>query len=200
MSLVELRTRYSRVAMLLHWVIAALITANVILALSADSLSDTTARTVIDLHKSFGITVLGLVILRLLWRVAVKPPALPPEYPPWEKQLAHVAHAILYVLMFALPLSGWLHDSAWKDAASHPMYLYGLFEWPRISAVQHLDPATREGLHSFFGNWHTYFGYILYVMVAMHVLGALKHQFIDRHAELQRMWPWGRIRDNSTRI
>ncbi len=199
MDRIHRHNRYSHIAMLLHWLIAILITANVIMALSADSLSDTTARTVIDLHKSFGITVLGLVLLRVLWRLAVKPPALPPEYPAWEKRLAHAVHALLYLLMFALPLSGWLHDSAWKDAASHPMYLYGLIEWPRIAAIQHLDPATREYLHGFFGDWHTWFGYILYVLVAMHVLGALKHQFIDRHEEL-RMWPWGRLRDNSTHL
>jgi cytochrome b561 len=192
--------RYSRVAMLLHWLIAVLIVANVVLALSADSLSDTTARTVIDLHKSFGITVLGLAIMRILWRMAVRPPPIPSFYPGWEKKLAHLVHWLLYLLMFALPLSGWMHDSAWKDAATHPMHLYGLIEWPRIAAIEHLDPVTREGLHTTFGSWHTWFGYCLYVLVALHLLGALKHQILDRQPEFQRMWPWGRSRDNSTRL
>jgi cytochrome b561 len=194
------RNRYSAVAIVFHWLIAILIVCNVVLALSADSLSDTTARRVIDLHKSFGITVLGLALMRILWRFAVKPPPLPENYPPIEKSSAHLAHWLLYLLMFALPLSGWLHDSAWKDAASHPMYLYGLFEWPRISAVVNLDPATRESLHSSFGAWHTWLGYALYVLVALHVLGALKHQFLDHQTEFQRMWFRGRIRDNSTRL
>jgi cytochrome b561 len=172
----------------------------VILALSADSLSDTTARRVIDLHKSFGITVLGLALMRILWRFAVKPPPLPTDYSPLQRNTARLVHWLLYALMFALPLSGWLHDSAWKDAASHPMYLYGLFEWPRISAIEHIDPSTRESLHESFGDWHTWLGYALYVLVALHILGALKHQWIDHKTEIQRMWFRGRIRDNSTRF
>ncbi len=185
--------------MLLHWLIALLITINVVLALSADSLSAAGARSVVDLHKSIGITVLGLAILRVLWRFARRPPDMPIHYLGWERRLAHLVHALLYFLLFALPISGWMHDSAWKDAATHPMHLYGLIEWPRIAYIEHIDPVLRERLHDQFGNWHTWFGYALYALVALHILGALKHQFIDHHAEFQRMWPWGQVRDNSTR-
>ncbi|MGI4813247.1 MAG: cytochrome b [Janthinobacterium lividum] len=186
--------QYTRVAMLLHWLIALLIIANVCLGLSAalipdDWLSDTVERLIIDTHKSIGITVLGLAILRVLWRLTHRPPALPVSFPKWEQVLAHIVHAALYVLIFALPLTGWIHDSAWKDAATHPMALFGLVPWPRIGYVMHLDPAERETLHTQFDVLHTWCGYALYVVLALHVLGALKHQWIDRKSVLTRMLP-----------
>ncbi|MGA3158044.1 MAG: cytochrome b/b6 domain-containing protein [Steroidobacteraceae bacterium] len=184
--------RYTRVAMLLHWLIALLILINVTLALSVDSLPEGWERPIIDTHKSIGITVLGLVLLRLLWRIAHRPPPLPASYPRWEKISAHLAHGLLYLLILALPISGWLHDSAWKDAATHPMRLFNLFPWPRIGVVMRTEPATKEALHTLFGNLHTWFGYALYVLFALHVLGALKHQFLDKEPELQRMLPWGK--------
>jgi len=179
--------RYTRVAVVLHWFIAALIIANVILALSVDSLPDAWTRPVIDTHKSIGITVLGLVLLRVLWRLSHAPPALPSSYPRWERIAAHIGHAVFYVIILALPLTGWMHDSAWKDAASHPMRWFNLFEWPRIPYILHLDPSTRESLHTLFGELHTWSGYALYALLALHVGAALKHQFIDKHPELQRM-------------
>lgn len=186
MSLIQ---RYTRTAMAFHWIIALLITVNVTLALSADYLPDDWVRPVIDTHKSIGITVLGLAVLRLLWRATHRPPPLPLAYPRWERLVAHLAHAALYLLIFALPLSGWLHDSAWKDAASHPMTLFGLVPWPRVGWVMHAEPAFRETLHDRFGALHTWAGYVLYGLFALHVLGALKHQWLDRQPELQRMLP-----------
>jgi cytochrome b561 len=182
-----LAVRYTRVAVVLHWLVAVLIVANVALGLSADHVPDAWARPVIDTHKSIGITVLGLVLLRVLWRLAHPPPPLPSTYSRWERVGSRAAHGLLYVLMLMLPLSGWLHDSAWKDAATHPMQLFGLFGWPRIGYVMALPPATRETLHTLFGDVHAFLGYALYVLVALHILGALKHQWIDGEQELRRM-------------
>jgi cytochrome b561 len=186
--------KYTRVAMLLHWAIALLILANIALGLSAallppSVLPDTDVRFVIDTHKSIGIAVLGLAILRVLWRLTHRPPPLPHVFPGWEKVAAHAAHIALYVLIFALPLSGWMHDSAWTAAASHPMYLFGLVPWPRIGFLMHLDPALKDQLHTQLGTLHTACGYALYVVLVLHVLGALKHQWIDRHPVLGRMLP-----------
>ncbi len=101
--------------MLLHWIVAILILGNVALGLSAAHwLPDDSVRPVIDFHKSVGITVLGLVLLRILWRASHKPPPLPRSFPGWERVLAHFAHFLLYLLMIGLPLSGWAHDSAGK--------------------------------------------------------------------------------------
>jgi cellulose synthase/poly-beta-1,6-N-acetylglucosamine synthase-like glycosyltransferase/cytochrome b561 len=181
--------RYTRTAMFLHWLIALAIAINVGLALSVDYLPDGAVRPVIDAHKSIGITVLGLALIRLLWRFSHVPPPLAAGMAAWERRGAHAAHAILYGLMLALPLSGWLHDSAWKDAATHPMRLFGLLPWPRIHAISMLDPASKEPLHTIFGHVHTWLADALYVLFVLHVGGALKHQLLDRQPELQRMLP-----------
>ncbi len=179
--------RYTRTAILLHWVVAVAMIANVALAWSVDYVGEARERSIIDLHKSIGISVLGLALLRILWRYAHQPPPLPAGYRPWERLASHGAHVCLYVLMLALPLSGWLHDSAWKDAATHPMSLYNVVPWPRIGWVMAAPAQTREHLHDLFGNVHTWLGYTLYALLSAHVAGALKHQFIDREPELGRM-------------
>ena len=179
--------RYTRTAAALHWLLALLILVNVVLGLSVEILPDAWVRPVIDTHKSIGITALGLVLLRMLWRASHRPPSQPQAYAVWERRASHVAHALLYLIMLALPLSGWLHDSAWKDAATHPMRWFGLFEWPRIGVIMALPPAVKEGLHDAFGTAHMVAGYALYALLALHVTGALKHQWVDRQPELQRM-------------
>jgi cytochrome b561 len=181
--------RYTKTAMLLHWLIALLMALNIALILSVDHFPDDWVRPAVDTHKSIGITVLGLVILRILWRFSHRPPAMPPSYGRLERFAAHAAHGALYLLMILLPLSGWMHDSAWKDAATHPMQLFGLVPWPRIGWIMAIEPATKELLHDRFGALHIWAGYVLYGLFTLHVLGALKHQFIDREPELQRMLP-----------
>lgn len=181
--------KYSRTAVALHWLIALLIFANVLLVWIVDHLPDDMVRPVIDTHKSFGITVLGLAIMRVLWRATHRAPPLPPSYPAWERFGAHAAHFVLYALIFCLPLSGWMHDSAWKDAPTHPMFLYGLVPWPRIGWLMAINPADKDYWHDLLGRVHMSFGYVLYAMVVLHVAGALKHQWFDKEPELQRMLP-----------
>ncbi len=178
--------RYTRVAAVLHWVMAVLIVGNVVLAWVAESLPENWVRPGIDLHKSVGLTVLGLVVLRVLWRVAHPPPALPPDYPSWQKRASHAAHMVLYGLMVVLPVSGWLHDSAFKYADKHPLMLYWVVPWFRIGAVEVLEPAAKEEFHSALYSVHAVSGYALYTLLAVHILGALKHQW-DGARELQRM-------------
>lgn len=186
--------KYTRVAMALHWAVALLILANIALGLGASLLptsilSDVNARFVIDTHKSIGITVLGLAIIRILWRLSHRPPPLPDAFQRWEKTTAHWTHISLYVLIFALPLSGWMHDSAWDAAAAHPMHLFGLVPWPRIGFLMDLAPALKDRLHTQLGTLHTLFGYALYAVLTLHIVGALKHQWIDRHPVIGRMLP-----------
>jgi cytochrome b561 len=180
--------KYTNVAVLLHWLIALLIICNITLGLGSNYVPDVYVRPMIDLHKSIGITVLGLAFIRFFWRFTHRPPPLPVDYKPWEQQAANAAHNVLYVLIFALPLTGWIHDSAWIAAASHPMYLYWVIPWFRLGFITGLDPATKEYVHHLFGQIHTYLGYCLYGVLGLHILGALKHQLIDKHPELQRMW------------
>jgi cytochrome b561 len=182
------QARYTRVAVILHWLIALLMIGNVLLAWSFDSLPDEAARLAVDTHKSIGITVFGLFILRLLWRIGHPPPPLPSRYQRWERRASHAVHGLMYALMLLLPLSGWVHDSAWKEAATHPIHLFGLVPFPHLGFMQDLNPATRESLHDLFGEAHETLGWMLYGLLALHIGGALKHQFIDRERELQRMW------------
>ena len=181
--------RYTRTAMILHWLIAVLIAINVATILLVDYFPEGWVRPAVDTHKSIGITVLGLVLLRILWRLANPPPPLPESYPRWEKTTSHVAHIALYALMLALPLSGWLHDSAWKAAAQFPMQLFYMVPWPRISFIANMEPAAKEQFHALSGAAHVWLGYILYGLFALHVGAALKHQWIDKKPELERMLP-----------
>jgi cytochrome b561 len=182
-------TRYTAVAMVLHWTIAILIGINLVLVWFADKWPDAWVRPAIDTHKSIGITVLGLAIMRLLWRAIHPPPPLPADYPRWERYAAHAAHIALYVLIFAIPLSGWLHDSAWKDGPTHPMKLFWLVPWPRIPQIAHLPAVAKEHFHDALFAVHTWLAYVLYGLFALHVGAALKHQWIDKEPELQRMLP-----------
>ena len=186
MRVIRPAAQYTRVAAGLHWVMAVLIVGNVMLALVAESLPENWIRPGIDLHKSIGLTVLGLVVLRVLWRVAHPPPELPSGYPGWQKRASHTAHMILYGLMVLLPVSGWLHDSAFKYAGKHPLMLYWVVPWFRIGAVESMEPAAKEEFHSVLYTVHTVSAYALYGLLALHILGALKHQW-DGARELQRM-------------
>lgn len=183
--------RYTRVAIALHWLIALGILTNIALAWIWPNVADDQVRPLIDSHKSIGISVLGLAILRILWRIGHKPPPLPGKFHRWEVLSSHVVHWGLYALIFIMPLSGWIMDSAWKDAPTHPMFYFGLFEWPRIGFFQTLDPATRDAMHAGFGAAHEIAAKFVYLLVGLHILGALKHQFWDRTREFQRIWFWG---------
>ena len=184
-----LPAKYTRTAIALHWVIALLISINLLIVWFIDYWPEEYVRLGIDTHKSIGITVLGLAIVRLLWRTTHKPPALPTSYKQWEQRASHWAHLALYGVMLLLPISGWLHDSAWKDAATHPMQLFGLIPWPRIGWIMNIEPATKEMLHDAFGLLHEVAAWLLYVLWVAHVGGAMKHQFLDGEAEVQRMLP-----------
>jgi len=181
--------RYTGFAIVLHWVVAVLMLGNVALVLAVDALPEENIRFAIDTHKSIGITVLGLALLRILWRIGHRPPAWPDgALTPTESRVSHVVHALLYLLMLGLPLSGWMHDSAWKAADTHPMTLFGLVEWPRIGWIMAQAPDFKEQLHSLFGEAHEVLAWGLYVLVGLHLAGALKHQLLDKQPTLQRMW------------
>lgn len=184
--------RYTNTAIVLHWLVALAIVANLLLGWSVNYVGEANVRPVIDLHKSIGIVALGLVLLRILWRYGHQPPPLPPGYAHWEQVASRFGHVALYVLMLATPLAGWLHDSAWKEAATHPMTLFHLIPWPRISWIMHAAPVTRERLHDLFGHTHQTLAWSLMALFAVHLGGALKHQFFDHEPELQRMMPRAR--------
>lgn len=179
-------------AIILHWSIALLLIFAIGLnwAWEGGLIPDDEVRYAINWHKSVGIVLLGLVIMRLLWRVTHRPPPLPSGFQCWERRLSALTHLLLYAVMFVMPLSGWIMDSAWKEAAANPMPLFGSgLIWPRISLIMDLDVATRERVHDAFGLVHGMAANLLYLLFVLHIGGALKHQFLDRQPELERMWP-----------
>lgn len=183
--------RFTRTAIWLHWLIAVGVIANVALAWIwplADS-HDAIApyvRPMIDTHKSIGITILGLAVLRLLWRIGHKPPPYPVAYRPWERAAAHVVHWGLYFVIFAMPITGWVMDSAFKDAALFPNHYFGTIEWPRLWFIMDLPPDTRQAVHDGAGRAHGIIAKLVYLLVVLHLAGAIKHQ-MEGHRELQRM-------------
>ncbi len=181
--------RYTRIAMLLHWLVAALIIGNLVLVWTIGWFPDALVRPAINTHKSIGLTVLGLVLLRVLWRIGHRPPPLPHAYSRAERLGSHAAHLILYGLILAMPISGYIHDSAFKDAAAHPLTLYGLIPFPRIAPIAALDPATKAHVHAVWFAIHGDLAIVLYVLLGLHLLGVLKHQLLDTEPVLRRMLP-----------
>lgn len=181
--------RYTRTAIVLHWVIAALILANISLAWTWKTFPDQPwTQMVTNTHKTFGITVLGLAVMRLLWRISHRPPPFSPALPRWQAAAARIGHGALYVVIIAMPLSGWIYDSAWEWAEAVPIDFWGLFEMPRIPWIADLPNGPGKAqLDSIAGKVHVWLSYLLYVLLAAHLIGAAKHQWFDRIPTLQRM-------------
>ena len=182
--------RYNTVAMLLHWLIAALILTNISVAWYFDELKGLAKIPPLQLHKSIGITVLILSVLRLAWRLINPPPKMPDTVKGWERFLAVAVHVLFYVVMIGLPLSGWFMVSASRLIHTYPITLFGLFEWPAIGPLTTLPPAqmreTRETLEEI----HELLGKLAYALIVLHVGAALTHQFIRRDAINARMIPF----------
>ena len=180
--------RYSNVAVALHWLVALGIFLNLYSGLGFDDLPKDQVAAAVALHKSIGISVLGLVLLRLLWRVGHKPPAPLAGLKPVEQKLATGIHHLLYLLMVLVPLSGWVMDAAWKGAASHPFVLFGTVPFFHLPLFGGLDAAAKEHADNLLGTVHQLAAWAIMGALALHVLGALKHQFLGGQKILQRMW------------
>jgi cytochrome b561 len=175
--------RYSLGAIILHWLIAGLIALNFAAAWVAEDLPKGQAAQVMANHKAIGIVVLGLTVVRICWRLFHTPPPLAETLQAWEVALARVVHALAYLAMLAIPLSGWAMHAAFSGGK--PVGLFGLLATPALPVAPN-KPAG-EALAALHGSLTT----LLLVLVALHVAGALKHQLFDRDRSLRRMLPWG---------
>ncbi len=185
------QARYSTVAIILHWLIAALLVWVVLLGWEASDLQGSAKVAPLQLHKPLGITILLLTLFRLGWRLTHRPPAISPHLKPWERRLASVAHWGFYVILLALPLTGWAMVSASKLITVFPIDMFGLFNWPALSFLTSLPADQMKATHEALENAHHLMAkLIVYGLVPLHVLGALKHQFIDKDNEMARMIPF----------
>jgi cytochrome b561 len=172
-------TSWGTIAKLMHWGIAILIVAQIVLGLVAIGwrLSPTKLNLFIW-HKSLGILLLTLIAARLLWRFANPTPRLPAGTPGWERIAAHASHALLYICMLALPVSGWIINSA----ANVPLRVFWLFPLPAITAPDKALAETMKLVH---------LGLViaLTAVLVLHIGAALRHHFVKRTDVLVRMLP-----------
>lgn len=171
--------RYGSVAQALHWVVVLLLIGQVAVGKIAHEMTDGFDKLVLlARHKSVGITILGLAVLRLAWRLLDRPPP-PPPMPRWQYLASRATHTGFYVLLFALPLTGWIMSSA----SNYPVSWFGLAQLPDLVApdrgLKHLMEEVHETLVA-----------ALVTLAILHVAAALKHQFLDRDGLLSRMLPW----------
>jgi cytochrome b561 len=180
--------RYSNVAVGLHWLIALAIITLLTLGLVMTSLGNDEISLkfkLYQLHKSIGITVLSLSLLRLLWRLAHRPPPAPPNQPAWERRAAKFLHIAFYCFMLGMPLTGWAIVST--SAFNIPTVLYGVIPWPDLPYLGTLH--NKAAANDVFENIHSYAAYVLIGAVVLHVAAALKHHFLNRDLVLWRMLP-----------
>ncbi|WP_233800005.1 cytochrome b [Paraburkholderia sp. HP33-1] len=175
------RESYTRTAIAFHWLIALLIVCGFALGWVMTDIPGFTPTKLryFSWHKWIGVTVFALAIVRIVWRAIHGAPPMPRRMPTWQRGAAHLVHLLLYVLMIAIPVSGYLYSSA----ANVPVVYLGLIPLPRLIAP---DPHLKEVLK----NMHIALNYTLLVLVGLHVAGALKHQWLDRDGLLSRMLPF----------
>jgi len=172
------KSRYSGVAISLHWLMALLILCNFCLGLYMADLEMSPSRMrLFNYHKWTGATILAIAALRLIWRLTHRPPADLPA-PKWQITAAHITHWGLYALFFAVPLAGW----AYSSASGYPVVVYGVIPLPDFV---HKDKALAEVLKLS----HETLAWLLMSLVVLHVGAAMKHTFVDRDGLLRRMWP-----------
>lgn len=171
--------RYAKVAIWLHWLIGLAVLANIGLAMLTEDMPREAHRAAMGVHKALGIAILALTILRIVWRIGHKPPPLPSGTPAWQRPLSKAVHFLFYLLLILLPLSGWV----WMSAADRPIDFFGLFQVPGIVGP---NKSLADTMHE----RHELLGLTMLGLATLHILAALKHQFIDRTGLIGRMNPF----------
>lgn len=164
---------YSRIARLLHWAMAVLIIGN----LAGGLLHDIAPRLIMPLHKSTGLLILALALVRIGWRLTHRPPAFPAVMAGWERTLASVTHGLFYALIVVIPLSGWIMASA----GDGPLDFYGLFPVMKFDVVK--DSALWDVAHE----GHELLAFAMIGLLVLHIGAALRHHFVLKDGMLARM-------------
>jgi cytochrome b561 len=173
------RHGYTGVAKTLHWTIVVLLVVQFTVAWIMPHIgSNTQPGTLINLHFSVGILILFVAVIRLVWRMMKGEPEPEAGLPPWQVQSARLVHRLLYLLLFVLPILGWM-SASWRG---FPVIMFGL-ELPKLI-------ATRAPGWGWTGDVHALLAYyVMLTLIGLHVAAALYHYFIRRDGVLQRMLP-----------
>lgn len=171
---------YTGTAIALHWLVALLLLGQYAFGLALDDIPrGTPARGYyVNLHKSVGILIGLLILLRIGWCLAHKPPPLPAGMAPWQRRAAWFSHAALYACMLALPLSGYLAS----NVSRHGIKFFNTLRWAPWG-------PDDKALYAFFNGAHHLAALLLALLVGLHLLAVAKHSFVDRDRLLLRMWP-----------
>jgi cytochrome b561 len=168
--------RYTRTAVALHWVLALALVATFLLGVYMHELPATPRRTELyNWHKTAGACILALSLLRLLWRLAHRPPP-DLQMAPWQARAARGVHGLMYLLFFGVPLSGW----AYSSASGHAVVVFGLWTLPDFVSADKALAEAAKGVHQWLGS-------VLAILAIGHVGAALKHHFVDHDGLLARM-------------
>jgi len=172
--------RYGRLAIALHWLIGAALLAQIGFGWALDAIAPrgTPARAgVINLHKSVGIALAVLILVRLGWRLTHRPPRWPSGLARWQRRAAALSHRGLYACMVVMPLSGYVAS----NFSRFGIKFFGV-AWPAWGP----DSPT---LYALFNRVHIVTAWLFCALIALHVLAAFKHRLVDRDTVLSRMWP-----------
>lgn len=182
MTLRNTSQRWGAISQWLHWGIALLVVAMATIGLIMVELPKTPRYFwVYDLHKSLGLTILALIVLRLAWRLYAGAPLPLTGTPSWQRRIAGITHALLYALLLAMPISGWLFDSA---SGLRALRWFGWFEMPKLAAPD-------ERLAELAGASHEWLFWTLLALVIVHAAAAVYHHVFQNDATLARMLPRG---------
>ncbi len=177
--------RYALFAILLHWITVASLVLIAAIGWYMSQLPDGAPgqESLYQLHKSLGITVLFLTIARIVWRLMNPPPPLPSDLSRVEKFLASFVHAGFYVLLFVIPLSGWVYVSTATDFQV-PTVLYGIISWPHLPLINN---SNVDSINTIAESAHSALVWATVALLILHVAGAVKHQFSGEEGVLHRM-------------
>jgi cytochrome b561/polyisoprenoid-binding protein YceI len=185
------RSRYSAVAIVLHWTIAAAIVFQVILGWRMDDdAKGAAAYAMFQLHKSVGVTILLLTLARLGWRIVNPPPPARPGQPRWEAIASHIVHFGLYAIMIGLPLTGWLMVST--SRVDIPTLLFHTVPWPHLPILHDLPPDAKRSWYDVGDFGHHALIIVTFALLFFHLGAVAKHQLIDRDETFGRMAPGAR--------
>lgn len=170
---------YNAPARALHWIMAAMIVAILFVGVAMVSISSSERQTLIAVHKSLGVLMLVLGLIRVAWRLANPPPKPSRSEPFWRRRVAHATHCIFYLMFFAMPLLGW----AMQSAGGYPTSVFGGLQLPPLA------PQIGE-LHAQLRLAHKGGAYALYGLFLLHMSAALFHALILEDGTLKRMKVW----------